>query len=57
MSEKKKLSRGWLFLLICVYGLLDTGAAWLFHARGWIALNALFYPVVLFALLVAKEEK
>lgn len=57
MSEKEKLSRGQLVLLILLLGSLDTGLAWLFHAKGWLALNALFYPIVLFVVLVAKEEK
>jgi hypothetical protein len=53
---KKKWSKGQLILLVCILGPLDTGGAWLLNAKGWLLLDLIFWPVVFFALVGAKNS-
>lgn len=56
MSEKRKWSKRQLILLICILGPLDTGLAWLLHAKGWVAIDFIFWPVFFLVVLLANED-
>jgi hypothetical protein len=56
-TEKKKWTTGQCALMVCILGPLDTGGAWLMHAKGWVVIDLIFWPVLFFALLVAKIKE
>jgi hypothetical protein len=56
MAEKKKLSKGHLVLMACILGPLDTGGAWLLHAKGWFLFDLIFYPVIFLIILCSKDS-